>query len=189
MKSRSLILVGVAILLVLVGGYSSSVYNGLVTLHEGVTAQWAQVESQYQRRFDLVPNLVEAVKGTMKQEQVVFSAIAEARTKYAGAQTQGVEAKARAATEYDGAISRLLVVMEQYPQLRSVETVMTLMSEIEGTENRIAVERMRFNQQAQTYNTKVRLFPTSLIATVLGFQSIAYTQAAAEAQTAPKVSF
>lgn len=183
-----LIALGVILLLVLgVGAYGMSTYNGLITGREAVSGQWAQVESQYQRRFDLVPNLVESVKGAMKQEQAVFTAIAEARTRYAGA--QGVGEKAAAASQYDSAISRLLVVMEQYPELKSIDTVATLMSQIEGTENRIAVERQRFNQAAESYNVTLKRFPTSLIAGMGGFQAVEYTKAEAGAQTAPKVSF
>lgn len=182
------IALGVILLLVIgVGSYGMSTYNGLVASREAVSGQWAQVESQYQRRFDLVPNLVESVKGTMKQEQAVFGAIAEARTRYAGAQTVGD--KATAASEYESAISRLLIVMEQYPQLKSIDTVTTLMSQLEGTENRIAVERQRFNQAAESYNVTIKRFPTSVIAGFGGFETVKYTKAQAEAETAPKVSF
>ena len=188
MRNTLLVVLGVMILLVVgVGAYGTSTYNALVTSREATTAQWAQVESQYQRRFDLVPNLVEAVKGAMKQEQAVFTAIADARTHYAGAQT--ISDKAQAAGQYDSAISRLLVVMEQYPQLKSIDSVNTLMAQLEGTENRISVERQRFNQDAQAYNTSIKRFPASMVAGIGGFQIIEYTQADAAAQTAPKVTF
>ncbi len=177
----------IALVLVLgIGGYLLSGYNSLVSHRETVSSQWAQVESQYQRRFDLIPNLVEAVKGAMRQETAIFTAIAEARTRYAGAQTIG--AKAAAADEVNSAFGRLLVVMENYPQLASIETVTTLMSQIEGTENRIAVERQRFNESVRVYNVKVRQFPTSFIAKFGDFTPVEYTKAASGANVAPKVS-
>ncbi len=186
MKPRYIVLILIVLALLALVYSSFGTYNGLVASREGTTAQWAQVESQYQRRFDLIPNLVEAVKGTMKQEQAVFGAIAEARTQYGGAKT--ISEKTQAATALDGALSRLLIVMEQYPELRSIDTVTTLMSQLEGSENRIAVERQRFNQAAQAYNTSLQLFPTSVIARFGGFQQIEYTKANTEAQVAPKVS-
>ncbi len=178
------------VLLVLVlgfGGYLLSTYNSLVTHREAVSGKWAQVESQYQRRFDLIPNLVEAVKGSMKQETAVFGAIAEARTRYGGAQT--IAQKAEAAEQLDSAFARLLVVMEQYPQLKSIDTVTTLMSQLEGTENRIAVERQRFNEEVQGYNVKVKTFPTSMVARFADFEVVEYTKARAGADVAPTVSF
>ncbi len=177
----------VVIPLVGLGGYGISTYNSLVSSREAVAGKWAQVESQYQRRFDLIPNLVEAVKGSMKQETAVFTAIAEARTRYAGAQTIGD--KAAAADQLDTAFARLLVIMEQYPQLKSLETVTTLMSQLEGTENRIAVERQRFNETVQGYNVRVRTFPASAIARLGGFAPVEYTKAQAGADIAPRVSF
>ena len=188
MNTRLIVVVVVIVLLLGGGGYGMSTYNSLIKTREASTAQWAQVESQYQRRFDLIPNLVEAVKGAMKQEQAVFSEIADARTRYAGAKGQGIAAESAAATQLDSAVSRLLVVMEQYPQLRSIDTVTTLMSQLEGTENRIAVERMRFNESVQSYNVALQVFPSSLVGRLGGFQPIAYTQAPVEAQTSPKVS-
>jgi len=131
----------------IVGGFFLTTHNRLVKANEEVDNQWAQVESQYQRRFDLIPNLVESVKGAMAQEEEVFSKIAEARTRYSSAQTSSE--KAEAATEVEGALARLLVVMENYPELKSLETVDTLMSQLEGTENRIAVERQRYNDQVK----------------------------------------
>ena len=120
---------------------------------QAIDGQWAQVETQYQRRFDLIPNLVKSVEGIMKQEQAVFGAIAEARTRYAGAAT--INEKAKAATQLESALARLLVVMENYPELRSAENVTQLMDELSGTENRIAVERRRFNDLVKDYNTTI----------------------------------
>lgn len=184
---KTAILAIIVVILLGVGGIGLSTYNSLVASREAVSGKWAQVESQYQRRFDLIPNLVEAVKGSMKQETAVFGAIAEARTRYSGAKT--ISEKAEAAEQLDSAFARLLVVMEQYPQLKSIETVTTLMSQLEGTENRIAVERQRFNETVQGYNVKIKTFPTSVIAGFGGFTSVEYTKAQAGADVAPKVSF
>jgi LemA protein len=145
------------------------------------------VETQYQRRYDLIPNLVEAVKGVMKQEQAIFLALAEARTRYAGAGS--VNEKAAAATQVDSALARLLVVVENYPQLKSADNVQTLMSQIEGTENRVSVERKRYNDQVQSYNLRVKTFPSSVIAGLTGFTERTYFQAAAGTEAAPQVKF
>lgn len=180
---------GLVILLVvvlLVGGYFWSFYNGLVGQDQAITSQWAQVENQFQRRFDLIPNLVNSVKGAMAQEQKVFSDITDARTKYAGAQT--VNEKAAAASEVESALGRLLVVMENYPQIKSVEAVQTLMAQLEGTENRIAVERGRFNELTQSYNTRVTQLPGKFLAPMFGFSAKAYFEAANGAETAPQVN-
>lgn len=178
-------IVAVLVLLVLVGGYMMTVYNGLVTEHEKIDAQWAQVETQYQRRLDLIPNLVASVEGAMNQEKSVFGAIAEARTRYAGAGT--VDEKARAATALDSAFGRLLVIIENYPQLRSIDTVQDLMSELEGTENRISVERMRFNDTVRAYNTRVKRIPAKWVASASGFSERAYYEAVEGAEIAPVV--
>lgn len=184
MKNKTLwIIIGVVVLL---GLWVGSAYNGLVKANEGVNAQWAQVESQYQRRLDLIPNLVNSVKGIMKQEQTVFDAIAEARTRYAGATT--VDGKAAAATGVESALARLLVVMENYPQLRSVETVQSLMAELSGTENRIAVERMRFNEMVRDYNVRVKSFPGSIFASLFGFAPHTLFEAAEGADKVPAVN-
>lgn len=184
---KTALIVIVLALLLGFGGYGVLTYNSLVSSREAVSGRWAQVESQYQRRFDLIPNLVEAVKGSMKQETAVFGAIADARTRYAGAQTLGD--KAAAADELNSAFSRLLVVMEQYPQLKSIDTVTTLMSQLEGSENRVAVERQRFNEEVQGYNVTVKRFPGSVIARMGGFTTVEYTKAQTGAEVAPKVSF
>lgn len=181
MKSLLWIVAVVAV----IGLYVGSVYNGLVRTNEGVTAQWAQVESQYQRRFDLVPNLVSSVQGTMKQEKEVFTALADARTKYAGATTP--DAKAAAAGQLETSLGRLLVVMENYPQLRSVETVQSLMAELAGTENRISVERMRYNEMVRDYNVSVKTFPRSFIASMLGFGPRTMFEAKSGADVVPEV--
>ena len=178
------ILIGIIIL----GGlYIGSAYNALVRNNEAVSAQWAQVESQYQRRFDLIPNLVESVKGIMKQEQAVFTAIADARTHYAGATTP--DQKAAAAGQVESSLARLLVVMENYPQLKSADNVQSLMAEIAGTENRISVARMRYNEMVRDYNVSAKTFPGSLVASLFGFGPRTMFEAQTGAADAPKVQF
>lgn len=179
---KTLLVLGVV---VAVGLFIASYYNGFVRANEGVDAQWAQVEAQYQRRFDLIPNLVSSVKGAMEQEQEVFTALADARTRYTGA--TGADAKAAAAGEVESALSRLLVIMENYPQLRSVETVQALMAELAGTENRISVERGRYNEQVRDFNVMVKTFPGSLAAGLFGFDARTMFEAASGAEKAPNV--
>lgn len=181
------VLIGIAIIIVLAVLYGFVTYNSLVTLNVSADTQWKQVETDYQRRFDLIPNLVESVKGVMKQEQAVFIAIADARTKYSGAVTPND--KAAAATQVESALGRLLVITENYPQLKSSDTVQTLMSQIEGTENRISIERMRYNQTIQAYNLKVMRIPSSIIAGMTGFHTREYFNSQSGAEIAPKVIF
>ena len=181
------VLYAVLVVVVVVLLYGGAVYNNLVNKNEGIDNQWAQVESQYQRRFDLIPNLVNSVKGAMKQEQEVFGKLADARTKYGSAAT--VNDKAKAASEVESALVRLLVVMENYPQLKSSDTVITLMSQLEGTENRISVERKRFNDATQEYNLIVKRFPSKLVAVMFGFGEKNYFESATGAENAPNVSF
>ncbi|MEK9131980.1 MAG: LemA family protein [Patescibacteria group bacterium] len=182
MKKTYIILIAVVAVGIL---YSWSTYNRLVSGSETVTTLWAQVETQYQRRFDLIPNLVASVQGTLKQEQKIFGDLAEARAKYSGA--TGVDARAQAAGQVESALSRLLVIVENYPQLRSSATVESLMAQLEGTENRISVERKRFNDGIRDYNLVIKRFPSSVIARLGGFDARAYFEAAEEASTAPKV--
>lgn len=172
-------------MVVLVVIYGWSAYNSLVSANINIDKQWAQVETQYQRRFDLIPNLVESVKGIMNQEQEVFGALAEARTKYAGAAT--VDAKAGAAQQVETAFGRLLAVMENYPQLKSADNVQILMVQLEGTENRVSVERTRFNDAVRDMNLKVKTFPSNLIAKIFGFGERVYFEAVQGAENAPKV--
>jgi LemA protein len=182
------VVIGVVVLMVVIlGGSFWGTYNSLVTKSQAIDAQWAQVETQYQRRFDLIPNLVNSVKGYMTQEQTIFSQIADARTRYAGAQTP--DEKAAAGSEVETALGRLLVIIENYPILRSVETVTTLMDELAGTENRINVERQRYNTAVQDYNTTILRFPTNLVASMFGFENRQYFKADSGASTAPKVDF
>ncbi len=184
LKSPLVILAGG---LILIGLVLMSTYNGLVTKGQQVDAQWAQVETQYQRRFDLIPNLVETVKGYFKQEQDVFGQIAEARTRYSGAATPSE--KAQAATGVESALGRLLVIIENYPDLKSNQTVLGLMDELAGTENRVSVERKKYNDLVRDYNTTVKKFPTMFIAQLFGFGDKAYFEAAEAAEAAPTVKF
>jgi len=182
---KTLIVILIIIVVVIVYAFSS--YNGLVKMRETVTAQWQQVETQYQRRFDLIPNLVESVKGTMKQEQTIFTALAEARTRYSGATS--VNDKAVAAGQVETALSRLLVVMENYPTLKSSDTVQNLMTQIEGTENRVSVERQRFNDNVKTYEVAIKTFPRNIMAGIFGFDDMKYFESTEGAENAPKVQF
>lgn len=164
-----------------------SAYNGMVASAESVDAQWKQVESQYQRRFDLIPGLVESVKAVMSQEQEVFGQLAEARSKYSGAQTPSD--RAAAAGEVESSLSRLLVIMENYPQLKSAETTQTFMAQLEGTENRISVERMRYNDTARSYNVRIKRFPGNVVANIFNFDEKKYFEAQAGSETAPAINF
>ena len=179
---------GAVVLVVIIIALSlMGVYNSLVSKSQAIDAQWAQVETQYQRRYDLIPNLVNAVKGMMKQEQTVFQAIDDARAKYGSATT--VDAKAEAAGEVETSLGRLIAVMENYPDLKSSQTVINLMDELAGTENRISVERRRYNDLVQDYNTQIKTFPTNTIAGMFGFTPKQYFQSVTGADQAPKVEF
>jgi len=191
-------LVVLVLAVLIVGLYTAGVYNSLVKLDQGVQSQWAQVENQYQRRADLVPNLVETVKGAADFEKSTFTAVTEARAKVGQVQIAPGQLNAQSFAKFqeaqDGlssALSRLLVVMEKYPDLKATENFKTLQSQLEGTENRIAVERMRFNEAAQAFNTRRMSFPTVLIAGFFGsrFAEKPYFKAEAGAEAAPKVKF
>jgi LemA protein len=177
-----MMLVGVAATLA-----SGCSYNRFVGQEEAIKAQWAQVENQLQRRNDLIPNLVETVKGIAQQEKDVFGQIAESRAKLAGARTP--EQTMEAANQQSAALSRLLVVVENYPQLRSNESFNRLMDELAGTENRLAVERMRYNERVQEYNTARRRFPANVTAGIFGFKEYPLFKAPPEAQRVPRVNF
>ncbi len=176
---------GAVVLLVALSTWSS--YNGMVSASENVDAQWKQVETQYQRRFDLIPGLVESVKAVMNQEQEVFGKLAEARSKYAGAATPSD--KAQAAGEVETSLSRLMVIMENYPQLKSAETTQTFMAQLEGTENRISVERKRYNDESRDYNIRIKRFPGNIVAGMFNFSEKKYFEAQAGSENAPKVNF
>lgn len=164
-------------------------YNQILHLDTEADLAWSNVEAQYQRRFDLVPNLVSATKATMVQEREVFGAIADARTRYAGAKESGDTGEQIEATQqYESALARLLVVMENYPVLQSNQTVRGLMDEITGTENRIAYARSEFNQTVKSYNFRIAVFPTNLIAGMFGFEKRKMFEGQEGAEYAPDVN-
>jgi len=200
-KNKTLLgCLGVLVLLLVIIGFSvAGTYNSLVTLDQSVRSQWAQVENVYQRRADLVPNLVETVKGAAAFEKDTFTAVTEARAKVGQVKldqsiVNNPEAFAKFQEAQDGlgsALSRLMVVVEKYPELKATQNFRDLQVQLEGTENRITVERQRFNETAQAFNTKRNKFPTVLVAGFFGekFKEKAYFKAQAGAETAPKVQF
>ena len=188
MKRGGLIVLAiVALLLVMIAGRLVGAYNRLVTAQQGVRQGWAEVNNQLQRRNSLIGNLAETVKGTALQEQQVFGDIAKARAAMAGARTPGEGIAAGQAM--DSALGRLLVVVENYPQLRSNEAFLSLMDELSGTENRLAVARMRYNETVQSFNVMVMRFPTNLYAGALGFKQEPYYPVPEEAKATPKIDF
>lgn len=174
------------IVIVLVGTVWSS-YNRLVTLDEAATTAWSNVETTYQRRLDLIPNLIESVKGFLTQEQEILNNIADARTRYAGAQS--VSERATALQNLETGLGRLMAVVENYPNLRSSELFQNLMVELEGTENRVAVARRDYNEVVRQLNTNLRRFPTNIIGSMFGFEKQTLFEAAEGAEEAPKVNF
>jgi len=162
-------------------------YNFFVSQNESITNQWAQVENQFQRRFDLIPNIVETVKGVAKQEKDVFGAIAEARTRYSGAVSS--DEKAQAASQVESALGRLLVIAENYPVLQSSQAYRDLIISLEGTENRISVERMKYNDLVKVLNTNVKTFPNSILASIFGVTEHAYFEIAEGTEVVPTVNF
>ena len=199
-KTRNILIGLLNTLAVIFSMYSciSGTYNSMIELDEQVKQQWAQVENQYQRRYDLIPNLVETVRGYAKHESDVLIQVTEARASVGGmikidesiledeekmAQFQKIQ------DSLSGALQRLLSVTENYPELKANQNFLALQDQLEGTENRISIERKRYNETAQEYNTKIRRFPNAFIANMFGFKTKAYFSAAVEAQTAPKVEF
>ncbi len=181
-----LIGLGIVILIVFILGIGS--YNSIVSKHETITAKWAQVDNQLQRRNDLIPNLVNTTKGYATYEKGVFEAVTNARSQWAQAGT--VEEKVKAAGAVDAALSRLLMVAENYPNLKANETFLKLMDELSGTENRIAVERMRYNEAVRDYNVTVRMFPGNIIAGFSGYKVASeYFKAEEKAKVVPEVKF
>ncbi|KKP89311.1 hypothetical protein A2456_01935 [Candidatus Nomurabacteria bacterium RIFOXYC2_FULL_36_19] len=185
--SRNKFWVIVVIVIVFLAFWVIGNYNFFIKQGEQITAQWAQVENQYQRRFDLIPNIVNSVKGVAKQEQQVFGDIAEARTRYSGATT--ADAKAQAASQVEGALGRLLVIAENYPTLQSSQAYRDLIVSLEGTENRISVERKNYNDMVRVFDTKVKTFPSSIIASIFGVKERAYFEVPKENQAVPQVQF
>jgi LemA protein len=183
-----LIVIGIVILVIAIPLlYLKGTYNTLVAMDEGVKGAWAQVENQLQRRYDLIPNYVETVKGYAAHEKEVFLKVTEARSKVG--QAGPISEKIAANNELSSALARLLVVVERYPDLKANTNFIRLQDELAGTENRIAVERRRFNETVRVFNTKIRSFPTNLIAGMLGFEKATFFEVPKERQEAPKVKF
>lgn len=188
-----LIVVGIIIILVMWG---SSRYNRLVTMEEGVSGAWSQVENVYQRRADLIPNLVNTVKGYAEFEQETLTQVIEARSKATGINVNAenldqasIQQFQQAQEGLSSALSRLMVVVERYPDLKANQNFLDLQSQLEGTENRITVERRNFNETAQTYNAQIRRFPDNIFSGIFGFERKAYFEAQAGAEKAPEVQF
>ena len=175
------------IVAVVAAGLSGCSYNKFTSQEETVKAQWSEIQNQLQRRNDLIGNLVETVKGYATQERDIYTQIAESRAKLSGATTPAQQIEA--ANQQSAALARLLVIVENYPQLKSNETFMRLMDELAGTENRLAVARKRYNDSILTYNQLRRRFPSNVTAKVFGFKEYPYWEAPADAQKAPKVDF
>ena len=200
-KSAVIALVIVGIIVLFAAGacsFYTGTYNSFVSMEEQIKGQWAQVENQYQRRFDLIPNLVATVKGYAAHESQVLTDVSEARAKAGGVMQipadlltdeQAFKRFQEAQNSLGGALSRLLSVTEQYPELKANEQFLSLQDQLEGTENRISVERKRFNDAVQQYNREIRLFPKSIIAGMGGFTQKPYFSADEKAATAPTVSF
>jgi LemA protein len=181
------LLVVIVLAIIVIGTYISN-YNRLVALNESIDGAWAQVENQLQRRLDLIPNLINTVKGYMKHEKEIFTYIADARSKLINAKT--TNEKVKAANELEVALGRLLAIAENYPQLKANENFIRLQDELAGTENRIAVERMRYNEIIKNYNIMIRRFPSNIVASIAGFQKKdIYFKAEEAAKQVPKVEF
>lgn len=197
MKKKSIItIVIIAVVVLAVYFWFKSGFNSMVKKQEAVQAQWAQVENVYQRRADLIPNLVATVKGYAEHEQSTLTAVIEARAKATGVTIdpsnitpEQLAQFQEAQDQLSGALSRLLVSIERYPDLKANENFLALQSQLEGTENRITVERQKFNERAQEYNQYIRMFPRNIIANMFDFEKVGYFKAQAGAETAPKVEF
>jgi len=188
MKALVIVLIVLVVAGLVFGGKYVGIRNDLVTRKEAVSAAWSQVDVALQRRADLIPNLVETVKGYAKHEQGVMDAVANARAALLGAKTP--QEKIAANGQLDNAIGRLLVVVENYPNLKANENFLRLQDELAGTENRIAVERRKYNEKVQEYNTHIQLFPNNIVASLSGFtRDDAYFKTEPGARTAPKVAF
>jgi LemA protein len=187
MQTTRRTVLGIVLFLIAAASLTGCSYNTFVSQEEAIKAQWAQVENQLQRRNDLIPNLVETVKGYAQHEESVFKDVADARSRLLAAKSP--EETIAAANQQTSALGRLLAVSENYPQLRANEQFNRLMDELSGTENRIATERMRYNEAVQRYNTSRRQFPANLTAKMFGFKEYPLFQAPPEAKQVPKVNF
>lgn len=184
-KNKTLVIVVVVVLVL--AFWVVGKYNFFVRQNEAITGQWAQVENQLQRRFNLIPNVINTVKGITRQEKEVFSQLADARARYAGSIT--VDQKAAAAGQVESSLGRLLVVVENYPELKSSQSFRDLTVELEGTENRIAVERMKYNDLVKSLNANVKTFPNSILASIFGVAERSYFEITEGADVVPKVDF
>jgi LemA protein len=196
MKKIWIVLAVIAVLLLLAYSSVKSSYNNMVTMQEGVTAQWSQVENVYQRRSDLIPNLVNTVKGYADFEKETLTQVIEARAKATSVNinpdkldAQSLQNFQNAQSGLSSALSKLMVVVEKYPDLKANQNFLDLQAQLEGTENRITVERQKFNQSAQAYNTFIRQFPKNIFAGMFGFEKKAYFEAEKGAEKAPEVKF
>ena len=189
MKNSWIILAIIIVVVLLIGGWVAGIYNGLVNLDQGVKTSWAQVENQLQRRYDLIPNLVNTVKGYAKHEKDVFIQVTEARAKIGSAKS--VNDKVAASNAMESAIARLLVVVENYPQLKASTNFLALQDELAGTENRLSVARMRYNEEVQKYNTRAKSIPTVMFVRMFGFdgEKAFFKTSSEAAKEAPKVTF
>jgi len=187
-SKNTLIILGVVVLLILImGGSCVGKYNYMVTQRETVKKQWAQVENQLKRRYDLIPNLVNTVKGYAKHEKEIFTQIAEARAKLAGAKSVGD--KVKAANAMETALGRLLLIVERYPDLKASRNFIALQDELAGTENRIAVERRRYNEEAAKFNSYIKKFPNNILAGMFGFKEFEYFKISEKEKEVPVVDF
>lgn len=177
----------IIVVLAALGLWLWSGYNGLISANESVKTAWSQVETQYQRRFDLIPNLVNTVKGAADFEQETFTQVTAARSQWQNAGSRGEQITA--AQNFDGALGRLLVTVESYPQLQATQAFRDFMVQLEGTENRIATARRDFNESVRTFNVRVKRFPTNLIAGMFGFDEEQFFEAVAGSDQAPNVEF
>lgn len=183
-----LVLIGVlAAFVLLVVVWFIGTYNSLISADQSVNEKWSQVENQYQRRADLIPNLVETVKGYAAHESRVFTEVTEARSQWASARTQ--DEKIKAAEGMDSALSRLMLVVENYPQLKASENFVALQAQLEGTENRITVARMDYNTAVREYNVKIRTIPTSIVAGIYRYSDKPFFEAEKGSEKSPKVNF
>ncbi len=196
MKKSWIVIIVIAVVAIFIYSSVKGTYNKMVTMDEAVVSQWAQVENVYQRRADLIPNLVNVVKGYAEHEKETLTGVIEARAKATSTtidptnlNAESIQAFQQAQAGLSSALSKLMVVVERYPDLKANQNFLELQAQLEGTENRITVERQKFNNSAQSYNTYIRKFPKNIYATIFGFEKKAYFQAQENAEQAPKVEF
>ncbi len=187
MKKWLVVLGVILVVLLMIGGWLRTTYNSTVVMQEQVNNSWAQVQTVLQRRYDLIPNLVETVRGYASHEERVFTEVTEARAKVGAATTP--EQRMQAEGDLSNALARLMVVVEAYPNLKANQNFITLQDQLESTENRISIERQRYNDNVRLYNQYIRQFPQNIIAGMFGFERKPFFEAAGAAQEAPKVEF